>query len=358
MSDHLSLLFDDVARLVLHWLPLDARANVACTRKVWHAAAADPAMWAELDFEDCAVRVTDAVLAALCARSGLGLRSLRLSLPARAHVTGDGVVAALIDGGCAGVRSIFTKAGPLCNAGPLSAKPELLLQLAAVCRQLEHTEFAVSGVSRPEAAQVAAALPGPLALSVSGYRGSAEPPGVFSGLLVRSVNSLTMSGLCWLVPSEENALREGLRDNSTLTALEINNVSAAVLGEALYTNRTLKSLKLRCHNMGAADVAVLTKMLRENNTLTSLNLNGSEMGDEFVGALALALHGQRTLMSLSLEHNRIGDDGAVALAVMLRENNTLTSLDLTMNRFLGAAGLAALREALRANRSITRWCYR
>ena len=355
MSERLSLLFDDVARLVLPWLPLDARASVACTRKIWHAAAADPALWAELDFEHCAARVTDATLAALCARSGLGLHTLRLSLPARAHVTGAGVVAALLDGGCAGVRRIFTESSG--DAGHLFAKPELLLQLAAVCRQLEHTEFAVSGVSRPEAAQVAAALPGPLALSVSGYRGSAEPPGVFSGLLVRSVNSLTMSGLCWLVPSEENALREGLRDNSTLTALEINNVSAAVLGEALYTNRTLKSLKLRCHNMGAADVAVLTKMLRENNTLTSLNLNGSEMGDEFVGALALALHGQRTLMSLSLEHNRIGDDGAVALAVMLRENNTLTSLDLTMN-MLGAAGHAALREALRANRSITRWCYR
>ena len=355
MSERLSLLFDDVARLVLPWLPLDARANAACTRKTWHAAAADPALWAELDFEHCAARVTDATLAALCARSGLGLHTLRLSLPARAHVTGAGVVAALLDGGCAGVRRIFTESSG--DAGHLFATPELLLQLAAVCRQLEHTGVGVQCVSMPEAAQAAAALPGPLVLRISGYRGSDQHAGVIPGLLARSVTSLTMSHLCRFVPSEEVALREALRDNSTLTALDISNVGAALLGEALHKNRTLTSLKLRSRFLNAADAAVLAKVLRENNTLTSLNLDGSDMGDERVAALAVALRGQRTLTSLSLEHNSIGDDGAVALAVMLRENNTLTSLDLTMN-MLGAAGHAALREALRANRSITRWCYR
>ena len=161
LSDRVACLFDEVAHLVLPWLPLDARARAACSREAWRAAAAAPALWGELSFEKCAARVTDATLAALCARAGPGLRSLRLHWRACRDVSGAGLVAALRDGGCAGVRRIHDDSALDLFGGGCSPA---LIQLATACPELEHTEFKVSRRSLAEAAQVAAALPGPLTM--------------------------------------------------------------------------------------------------------------------------------------------------------------------------------------------------
>ena len=108
LSKRIARLFDQVvAPMVLPRLQLDARARAACSREAWHAAACAPSLWAELDFERCTVSVTDAKLAALCARAGPALRTLRLDEAVCREVSGDGLVAALRNGGCAEVRRVF-----------------------------------------------------------------------------------------------------------------------------------------------------------------------------------------------------------------------------------------------------------
>ena len=104
LSERVSGLFDDVALLVLPLLSLEVRARAACARKAWRVAAATPALLAELDFARCAAQVTDDALKTLCAHAGAELRTLRFDTCMK--VTGEGVVAALHDGGCAGVRCI------------------------------------------------------------------------------------------------------------------------------------------------------------------------------------------------------------------------------------------------------------
>ena len=67
---------------------------------------ARPMMWEELSFERCGVRVDNATLALLCARAGSALRTLCLDAHACTRVTGSGLVAALSDGRCVGLRRL------------------------------------------------------------------------------------------------------------------------------------------------------------------------------------------------------------------------------------------------------------
>jgi hypothetical protein len=94
--------------LLLPLLPLDARARAASVCRAWRAAAANPLLWEELNFERCTARVSNATLAQLCARSGAALRTLRLDKNVFEHVSDYGVLAALRGGGCTGLSALQT----------------------------------------------------------------------------------------------------------------------------------------------------------------------------------------------------------------------------------------------------------
>ena len=156
-----------VLSLLLPLLPLDCRARAASVCRAWRAAAAHPSLWEELSFERCAVSITNATLAALCARAGAALRTLSLEGEACARVTDRGLVLALRDGGCTGLRRLSTPLG-LLELDSESLTAEQAQQLAAACPKLTHTACAVR-CSALDAAAVVAALPGPLLLDCSSY---------------------------------------------------------------------------------------------------------------------------------------------------------------------------------------------
>jgi hypothetical protein len=120
-----------------------------------------------LSFERCVARVDNAALAALCARAGAALRTLSLDGFACARVTAPGMVLALRDGGCTGLRRLSTPLG-LLELDSESLTAEQAQQLAAACPKLTHTACAVR-CSALDAAAVVAALPGPLLLDCSSY---------------------------------------------------------------------------------------------------------------------------------------------------------------------------------------------
>lgn len=247
---------------VLPALPPDSRARAACVRRAWRTAAADPAAWAELDFRSCAGRlpnwrplllpvpqpyppslVVDKTLAALCARAGAALRTLRCDTDVCGGVTVEGILAALRGGGCVGVRHLAVRQdyyryperfrdqqaqrrlggvfGPPQGVGPPLLTLETARELLAACPLLEHAALVVSaGVA--DSAEVAAALPGPL--SVVLRREGAEAP--LRDMLLSSVTKLDLTfydddfGDVGAL-----ALAQALRVNVALTVLKLEHIN-------------------------------------------------------------------------------------------------------------------------------------
>jgi len=156
-------------------------------------------------------------------------------------------------------------------------------------------------------------------------------------------------------PTQSIRIIQLLLADTTLTSLdlELNDLNdLGALAEALRTNTTLISLKLRVNNLGPEDVKALKEALRTNKTLSSLKLNYNNLGPDGAKALAEALCTNTTLTSLDLSNNNIRPDGAKALAEALCTNTTLTSLDLSCST-LDSEGAKALAETLCTNTTLT-----
>jgi len=353
-SDRVSRLSDDAAFLVLPLLSLDGRARAACVRKAWRAAAAEPSLWAELDFRNCGVRFGDVEqLAALCARAGAALRTLHVDTGLCRDLNDAGaIVAALRDGSCTRVRRVFMRLG---NNSPLT--PALVAQLVAACPELERTSLQVSCTSFAEAAQAVALLPGPLELRVQNERAS-EREESLRRLLSDSVFELDLRD-CRLGQAAETAALFGtLPTNDTLAWLYLSNNDvgdhgAVALGEALRVNRTLKFLYADANSISTTGALALSEALRMNKTLLLLSLTGNEIDSVGMTALAEALCLNSALQTLDIQSNHIGSDGAVALAEVLRVNETLMELGIG-NNCIDDDGVDALCEALFENSTLTK----
>lgn len=82
---------------VLSFLPLHARASLACVSCLWREAAEDASLWTVLSFDGLPSPVTGSTLKALCARAGPNLRRLVLTaFPGCAHLTARDVAEALM----------------------------------------------------------------------------------------------------------------------------------------------------------------------------------------------------------------------------------------------------------------------
>jgi len=357
-------------------LPLDARARCACVCCAWRDASADPGALASLWFEErCALELKDEVLARLCARAGAVLREVRLDADACDAVTVAGALAALRQGGCAGVQRLVLRTYNWWkDSDMLSA--EQAQQLAAACPALEHAPCVVRCESAEDVTTVCASLPGPLTLRVYGLdaaRAASQLPARMAALVLRScmLDLPCVTALCDALRTNTTlktlyltgvgaagatALGNALRTNTTLTELHlgangIGDAGAASLGEALRTNATLTALGL-CHNgIGEGGVASLCEVLRTNATLKTLALTGNRIGDAGAASLAEAMRTNATITMLNLRHNRIGDDGAASICAALHTNATLTSLHLG-NNGIGDAGATALGNALRTNATL------
>ena len=323
--------------LVLQHLSPDSRASAACVSRAWRAATSHPLLWEELTFECCTARVDNATLASLCKRAGAMLRTLYLDANVCNRVTAAGMLAALRDGGCTGVRRLNA---PLLQESPgamdhFSCQQYRMLtaeevqQLAATCSMLQHAACTVH-CCLSDAAAASMALPGPLTMWCKGEFVEAEA---------------------------STQLVESLRDNTTLTRLSLfksclGNADAMQLAECLRFNTTLKSLDFSYNGIDDAGATHLAQILQDNAALTSLGLHHNRISDLGAAQLAECLHVNTTLRSLDLGCNFIGIEGATQFADCLRVNTSLKSL------FLGDCGIydegaTQLAECLRVNATLT-----
>ena len=104
-------------------------------------------------------------------------------------------------------------------------------------------------------------------------------------------------------------------------------------------------LQLSKAEIGDMGAQALAEALRENSSLTKLELDANSIGDAGAQALAETLRENSSLATLRLAGNSIGDAGAQALAEALGENSSLATLELGSNG-IGAAGAQALAEAV------------
>ena len=341
-----------VIALVLPLLPPDARQCAAATCRTWRAALAGaPDRWKVLDFCGCAVEVGDAALATLCARAGAALRELQLDEPACATVSLDGVLDALRNSGCTGLRRLS------CLRATRSAKQVFSVQqalaLAEHCPALEHAASRVACASAADAARVGSTLPGPLKLVLGRVDDVAN---AFAELqLLPSVVALELPAAWWqaagaavLASALDRAGEGGSVTSVDLSSNQIEDAGVRFLAVTLQDNKTLTNLDLTTNYIQHAGAAALADALRINSTLRVLVLNDNRLYDVGVAAIADALHVNTGIADLQLNGNGCGDAGAAAMAEALQVNRTLTSLELEGNG-ITPIGVALLSLALVVN---------
>ena len=345
--------------LVLSRLPLELRARAACVSRDWRDAAAHPSLWTQLNLEQCDARVDDEALKQLLAHAGATLRTLSVdSSPFRfSELTAAGVVAALRDGGCIGVKRLKVYNRTSLNHAcvfPLTSVQEL----AAACPALEFSDCAVR-CSLEEAATVSNALPGPLSIVVTG--GGAVNLQQLQEFLIANAQLATLGTLDFREVSVGTAgathLAAFLGVNSSLTRLslvgnEIGDDGVALLAGALHSNAALEELVLTGNDISHVGATALGASLCSNTTLKLLFLNGNPVSDAGAVRFAECLRVNDTLQHLSLSNCRIHDAGATQVAVCLRNNSALTKLSLAKNS-VGHAGATELANCLRFNSTLT-----
>ncbi|CAF0899764.1 unnamed protein product, partial [Adineta ricciae] len=159
-------------------------------------------------------------------------------------------------------------------------------------------------------------------------------------------------------------LSEALRTNNSLTVLDlgstwlrnkndkIGDIGAQYLGSALQDNKTLTVLNIDYNGIKSTGAQHLAAGLRHNMALTELNFDGNPIGDVGIQYFADALMANKTLTTFSLYWNDIGKAGAQYLAVALKNNTTLTTLNLESNS-IGDSGVKYLADALCNNMTLT-----
>ena len=345
--------------LVLHGLPLDARACCACVCKAWRDAAHTPALWLDVSFEGCQRRITKAVLQNLLSVSGTSL--LRLSLHdspcVSADITAFAVTRALCVGGCTELRELVLFPERK-RYGKQARKQQLTSEFVGLllqnCPALEHLESRIQGDSK-YCAHILAAL-----CSLSGHvsldmRFDSIP--VLSSEFPRCITELRFGDSVPPLSEELDAqeMSRRLRFESACTSL-FND---------LCLNGTLAKLHITgsfCRIWGTRDfdgtgaIFSIAESFRTNTSLKELVLKGIYVNDSNVLLLSKSLCVNRTLTVLSLEANPIQNAGAFALAEMLRTNCALTSLDPS-NTPIRREGVSALAEVLALRDNISRLAF-
>ena len=318
--------------LLLPLLPPDAAQCVAATCRAWRAAAASaPERWRALDFRGCGVTVDDAALLTLCARAGAQLRELHLDAACCEGVTIAGTLAALRNGGCAGLRRFEARVSPVDDAVGTLRAPEACA-LAAACPALEHATCHVVCDNAGDAASAGAALPGALTLV---FGRLVNDPRAFDDLqLAPSITALELSNAWWQAAGART-LATALHGNDSVTCLflsynQIEDAGAQSVAAMLQASK-LVELDLSVNYIGHAGGRYLADALRLNTTLTRLSLGDNRLYDVGAAALAAALQANATLRELELYDNGVGDAGAAAFAEALRVNSALRILDLGSN---------------------------
>ena len=393
--------------LVILRLAPDDRARCALVCRAWRSVVALPSSWEAIDFRGCEYVVTEPTLTALCARAGPLLRKLALTLrdgttaaaaaaaaaaesgcdggpvpPAQSSVHADGVVRALVAGGCAGLRELALEPEGDWDWRPESSKEMGVDEDAAEEEAPLEALTAASACALAELApqlqtcsawircrlgvdSLPAALPGPLSVDLRPCRdlhpvrarirlgqlpSTQLPPGVARLFLDHYGTGYG--------PAALPAALHAMSACASLAELElfgsaIEPAGGVAVCEALRTNRTLQDLRLAYTGLDASVVPALAAALRENRTLRILDLIGNNLGDDAGVAIANALADNGALTQLDMSETGVARNTAVALALALGGGGcALESLELDTNA-VDSVGAIALSEALLRNSRLT-----
>lgn len=157
-------------------------------------------------------------------------------------------------------------------------------------------------------------------------------------------------------------IASGLEKNSVLEKLEMRdnhdlaNTSALVLGRALGSNSSLKTLALSNCDIGAVGAEAVFEGLQNHCcALTKLSISYNNIGDAGAEALGHALAYNTSLRAITMEKCGIESAGMMAIANGLKKNSTLEELYIGNNPWglvyssSSASSAEALGDALLRN---------
>ena len=371
--DPTDVLTAPLVRAVFERLPADQHARCACVSRGWRAAVADPVLWTRLDLSGASgatCRVTDAALRAAAARALGRLEALDVTGCKDFHRRAlSDVVAA----NAASLRELRTlevehQADEDHEFG--LAHLGTLLAAAPALRVLEVNVFGTSSTVR----HVLRNDPPFQAVRVRRltffWDEVDDVDDVFPAVAAEirahaSLKHLTLyCGEVWLGPREVDLALEAARALRGLETLKLGSCwltpAAAPALARLLSSTTLKELSVFNEGLrgprllDAAAAALLADALRTNRTLRLLGLNNVELWDDVEAAIVVvgALLGHASLRVLDFGLNEVETDAArfaacVALGALLAVT-PLETLDLSGCN-LGAAGLCVLAAALPLN---------
>jgi len=154
---------------------------------------------------------------------------------------------------------------------------------------------------------------------------------------LNTLNLWVSLDFCHIGPQGTKVLSEVLKENSTLTHLEVrvNHIGeegAKYLADGLKVNHTLKSLHIYDNGIGAEGTKSISEALKVNTTLSYLLIQHNDIGEYGAKNLADSLQYNSSLTSLNLHFTDIGDTGGVYLAEAIAKNCSITNVDITSNR--------------------------
>lgn len=126
------------------------------------------------------------------------------------------------------------------------------------------------------------------------------------------------------------------------------------LAAVVNLSHTLQVLDIRGNHLSASDVRRLLKSVAVSTVLTRLGLGANKLGPEGAALLMKALERNTYLTSLDLSVNELGQGGAQCLAELLRTPATTLQVLQLHGNYFGAAGVAAICEAVKTNKELLR----
>ena len=137
------------------------------------------------------------------------------------------------------------------------------------------------------------------------------------------------------VPSFIHSLVEALKENTSITSLEIT-------GSDQHGSR----------NVDDTVVALLAPALAQNTSITAINFSHNMISDIGVSSLVEALIENTSITTIDLSYNQLRSNTLQYLAVLLTKNQHITKINLTTNKIRGTY-IKEFVEALINSTSIT-----
>ena len=164
-------------------------------------------------------------------------------------------------------------------------------------------------------------------------------------LLAKIFESIKLSQTNSLLKVDVNSiscrsLAKSLRDNNTITYLDISNNNlddhaGAYIGRILKYNNTIKHLELDNNNFASDTIVAIGETLKINNTLVHISLDSNPLfAEDNISAMTVFADGVRTstsLTTLNLWRTQIGSSCGKILCSSIKESPTILFCDVGHN---------------------------